>query len=101
MTQTTIQHAGSQEVVCPTCNARQTWSDECRRCKTDLSLLRQVWQTAETEHRQCLRELSAGRPRQALRHAHRYAAYAGHAEASRLLRVCALLCEDWPNALRR
>ena len=100
MTQATFQHADPQEMVCPTCNARQTWSDECRRCKADLALLRQIWQTAEAEHRRCLRELSAGRPRQALRHAHRYATYVGHDQASRLVGVCTLLCEDWLSAAR-
>ncbi len=96
----TNQHASPQEMVCPTCDARQTWSDECRRCKTDLSLLRQIWQMAEAERRRCLRELAAGRPRQAQRHARRYATYVGHAEASRLVGVCNLLCEDWPSVLR-
>ena len=91
---------GSQDMTCPTCNARQVWSDECRRCKTDLSLLRQIWQTAEAERRQCLRELAAGQPHLALRHAHRYAAYVGRAQASRLVRVCSLLCENWSDTLR-
>jgi hypothetical protein len=100
MTEATIEHTGPREMTCPTCNARQVWSDQCRRCKTDLSLLQQIRQAAETEHRRCLRELSAGRPRQALRHAHRYASYVGHADASRLLGGCSLLCEDWFNSLR-
>ena len=100
MTQATTRHVDSQEMICPTCSARQVWSDECRRCKTDLTLLGQVWQTAEAERRRCLRELSSGRPRQALRYARRYAAVVGHAEASRLLGVCELLNEDWPSALR-
>ena len=99
MTEATLQHA-DPEMVCPTCNARQTWSDECRRCKTDLSLLRRIWRTAEAQRQQCLRALAAGRPRQAQHHARRYAAYVGHAEASRLVHVCTLLCEDWSNALR-
>ena len=100
MTEATIQSAGPMEMNCPTCNARQVWSDQCRRCRADLTLLRQVWRTAEIEHRRCLRELSAGRPRQALLHAQRYAAYAGRTEAARLLGVCSLLCEDWSTASR-
>ncbi len=32
----------SAQCRCPTCGAVQTWRDECRRCHTDLTLLRQV-----------------------------------------------------------
>ncbi len=88
--QETVQH----EMVCPTCNARQAWSDQCRRCKTDLTLLRQIWLAAEMERRQCLRMLADGHPHQARRHARQYATYVGHPQAARLIGVCNLLIKD-------
>ncbi len=95
MTDLSLERAAEDEMVCPTCKARQAWSDQCRRCKCDLSLLRQ-WQNAcESQRRQCLRQLRAGRPDQALRHAQHYALMAGVPQASRLLAVCHLLCSNW------
>lgn len=98
MTESTLERAVQDEMCCPTCNARQAWSDECRRCKCDLSLLRQCWQASETERLRCLRELRAGHLDQSLRHARRYATFVGATKASRLVGVCSVLCGDWPNA---
>lgn len=98
MTESAWECAAQDEMCCPTCNARQAWSDECRRCKCDLSLLRQYWRAGEGERRQCLHELRSGRPNRALYHARRYAKLVGTAEASRLLAVCSVLCDNWPNA---
>lgn len=98
MTESTLQRAAQDEMCCPTCNARQAWSDECRRCKCDLSFLRQYWRASEAERLRCLRELRAGQPDRALRHARRYATFVGATKASRLLGVCSAFCGDWPNA---
>ena len=98
MTESTLERAAEDEMRCPTCNARQAWSNECRRCKCDLSLLGQCWRTSQAQHRRCLRQLRAGRPDLALRHARRLAAIVGVAKASRLLGVCHLLSGDWPDA---
>jgi ribosomal protein L40E len=98
MTGAPTRQAQGEEMVCPTCNARQTWSDECRRCKADLTLLRQVWQTAQWQRRQCLHALSADEPHRALQHARRYAELVGQDQAARLLGVCHLLCENWSQA---
>ena len=98
MTESTVERAAENEMCCPTCNARQAWSNECRRCKCDLSLLRQSWRAREAQRRRCLRHLRAGRPDRALRHARRYAIIAGATKASRLLGVCHLLCGNWPDA---
>ena len=98
MNEPSLKPTAENEMRCPTCNARQTWSDECRRCKCDLSLLWRCWRTREAERRRCLRRLRAGQPDQALRHARRYAIIVGAAEASRLLAVCLLLCDNWPDA---
>jgi hypothetical protein len=98
MTESTHHNAVEAEMSCPTCHARQPWSDECRRCKCDLTLLRQFRLAAETQRRQCLRELSAGRPAAALVRASRFANLVGGAPATRLLAVCHLLCHDWSQA---
>ena len=45
---------------CPTCNARQVPSPECRRCKCDLSLLLAALQRCERLHEACLRGLAEG-----------------------------------------
>ena len=98
MTQASIESAAHEEMCCPTCQARQAWSDECRRCKCDLSLLNQFRRAGERERRQCLRHLSAGRPQQALRYARRYATIVGAPQATPLLGACLLLSNHWPDA---
>lgn len=45
---------------CPTCNARQAPSSECRRCKCDLSLLLDALEHCERLAEQCLCALAAG-----------------------------------------
>jgi hypothetical protein len=97
VTPSTLETA-AEEMTCPTCRARQPWSDECRRCKCDLTLLRQFRQTAGLHRRQCLRALRAGRPAAALAQASRYAVLVGADRASPLLAVCHLLCHNWPQA---
>jgi hypothetical protein len=99
MTESSLQRAAQDEMCCPTCNARQAWSDECRRCKCDLSLLRWYWRASEAERLRCLHALRAGRPAQAIHHARRYATFVGGTEASRLLGVCSAFCDDWLNSL--
>jgi len=99
MTDSTVPCGVQDEMSCPTCHARQPWSDECRRCKCDLSLLRQLWRASEAGRRRCLCQLRAGRADRALRHARRYATIAGAPQAARLLAVCHALCNDWCNAL--
>ena len=99
MTEPTVERVAEDEMRCPTCNARQVWSDECRRCKCDLSLLHQCRRTCEAQRRRCLRQLMAGRPHRALRYARRYAVIVGaNEEASRLLGASLLLCGNWPDA---
>ena len=50
MTATSIHQATEEAMACPVCNARQAWSDECRRCKCDLSTLRAAWRAGRTLH---------------------------------------------------
>jgi hypothetical protein len=83
---------------CPTCRALQEWSESCRRCKTDLRLLRDVAEAYRRSRRRCLLQLQAGRPHEALRSARLCHGLRADDESTRLLAVCALLCEDWETA---
>lgn len=89
----------TDELACPTCNARQAWSDECRRCRCDLSHLRKVWRAAQRMRVECLRCLNANDPRTALRRARRLCELTPSPQALRLLAVCELRNENWPEAL--
>ena len=85
-------------VRCPTCRASQEWSDSCRRCRSDLRLLRDVAISFDRSRRTGLVHLRAGRWRAALpalRHAHELAP----SETSlRLLAIAALLNGDFADA---
>ncbi|MCY2964420.1 MAG: hypothetical protein NT069_12425 [Planctomycetota bacterium] len=83
---------------CPTCRAAQEWSHECRRCRCDLTLLREAKAAAESLRRQCLRALNANAPRQAVELAERYVELVGDDNSKELLAVCALLAGDWRTA---
>jgi len=87
-----------QRMRCPTCRARQTWSDTCRRCKCDLSLLRGAADASRAHRRRCLLLLRAGRHAEALRQAQRAYALAPDPPSARLLAVCHLLCRHWVSA---
>jgi hypothetical protein len=94
-----VEHAAENEVRCPTCRARQEWSDTCRRCQCDLSLLWTVELACRRRRRRALLALRAGRHADALAEARR--AYTLHPDAptARLLAVCLLLAGRWPEAL--
>jgi hypothetical protein len=84
---------------CPTCNAEQAWSDVCRRCKSDLTLLRELTTAAERLRGRALRHLRAGRRREALRDARESFEMHPRGATARLLAVCQFLNEDWDSAL--
>lgn len=90
--------AGADLVRCPTCRALQEWSDACRRCKSDLRLLREFATAYDRHRRACLDELRSGRPRAAWRHARRCRALRDDAESLRLLALAALHCGLWATA---
>ena len=83
---------------CPTCGALQEWSDACRRCRCDLTLLRCMSEAAQASRRRCLHAVRAGRSSEAIRHAHRLYAISPDASAARLLAVCHLLQGNWLSA---
>ena len=88
------------ELRCPTCGARQAWSDTCRRCKCDLSLLHQLQQRLRLLRRRCLSQLRDRRLDGALDTARRCYQLSTDAASARLLALCYLLNADWAGALR-
>jgi hypothetical protein len=83
---------------CPTCRAVQPWSDSCRRCKTDLRLLRELAERFEESRRSCLAELRRNRFLAALEHARECVLLRNNADSLRLLAVCELLNQNWTSA---
>ena len=85
---------------CPTCRAAQEWSDTCRRCKSDLRLLRAFAEGYERSRRAFLEAVRSGNPQAAARHARLCHALKPDADSRRLLALAALLQGDWPSAVR-
>ena len=88
----------AQTVRCPTCRAAQEWSDTCRRCKTDLRLIRETAAAYFESRRECLLHLAAGRPVAALRAARRCCELHPDVEARRLLALAAFRMGLWREA---
>lgn len=78
-------------VCCPTCRARQEWTDQCRRCRSDLRLLRRVAGYCRWARARALAALNEGRWHQALVHAQRAHGLNPQPESRGLLAVCYLL----------
>ncbi len=81
----------SQTMRCPTCRAEQVWSDTCRRCKSDLRLLRELADEITFRTTECLRLLHENKPRAALEHARHSLELRDDADSRKLLAVCELL----------
>lgn len=88
-----------EELKCPTCGALQAWADACRRCKSDLRMLRAALEAYRDHRRAGLEALNHGRLEAALRHARCCHELRPGPESRRLLAVCQLLRGDWPGAL--
>ena len=89
----------SEQVRCPTCRAVQEWSDQCRRCRSDLRLLRAASATYQHHFRSCILELEAGHPQAGLGHALRCHDLHPGPDSLRLLSLCALAREEWQTSL--
>lgn len=85
-------------VRCPNCRAVQDWSDACRRCKSDLRLLRAFAEDYERNRDDCLVAIRSGDARAASHHAQRCHSLEPGADSRRLLALAALLRGDWPTA---
>jgi hypothetical protein len=77
----------------------QAWSDSCRRCRCDLSLLRRADQAHRKARQRVLVQLRAGRWADAQRAARACHDLQPGADSRRLLAVCCLLAGDFAEAL--
>lgn len=94
-----IEKAIGEKARCPACRAVQDWSEQCRRCKCDLTL---VWRAALDWQRSrslALDALWEGRPFEALDYARRAQAIANDAESARLVAVASLAAGDFAGAV--
>jgi hypothetical protein len=86
-------------VRCPTCRASQPWSDSCRRCQSDLRLLRDFAGSYHLLRRSALLALRFGDARSAQVAARSCASLCPSGDALRLLAVCSLIEGDPDTAL--
>jgi hypothetical protein len=90
-----VQH----EMTCPTCGAAQVPADECRRCQTDLRMVRAVRREYGELQRRTLAHLRNRRLRRARQSAEQCREISGEESSIRLLAVCQLLQGDFAAAL--
>jgi hypothetical protein len=88
----------TETLRCPTCRASQPWSDACRRCKSDLRLLRDFAEGFEQSRRACLDHLQRGRLDRAKAAATRCLEISPDETSRRLMALVALQAGDWPAA---
>ena len=88
-----------EQLRCPTCNAAQVWSDECRRCKSDLRLLRRVVIARRQLRDEALRALRNGHYSEALNNAQLAFDLYPDDPGKRLLATCELLAGNWLRAM--
>jgi hypothetical protein len=96
----TLSSALDETMCCPTCNAEQIWSDVCRRCRCDTSLLHQAWQRHQFARLACLNALRTGRFTEACRCAQQQHEIAASSQSARMLAVCHLLAGNWQRAFQ-
>lgn len=99
MSEVPADSLSAETLRCPTCGAVQEWSDTCRRCRCDLSLLRAAAEAAAVCRRRCLAALRRQCPEAALQHARRLYALDAGPSSARLLAVCLLLHDQWDSAI--
>jgi hypothetical protein len=89
----------SESLRCPTCNAVQAWSDECRRCKSDLRFLRHVVESRQLHRESALVALRRGHYAAALIEAQQAYDLYPDPDSKRLLATCHLLGGNWLQAM--
>ena len=95
-----IHAEATESVRCPTCRASQGWSNECRRCGSDLSLLRKFAARCRWHRQQSLWAINEERFGDALAHAEQSQELRPDAPATQLLAVCLLLNGEFEEACR-
>jgi ribosomal protein L40E len=86
-------------MVCPTCGAPQPPANQCRRCQSDLTLLRAAIDEHDRLRDRCLCELRQRRIGRATRTAERLCELWPSPENIRLLATCFLLQGRFSQAL--
>lgn len=86
------------EMRCPTCGASQPLSNLCRRCRCDLSLVRQVIEYRQRLRAACARQISRGQKSNALKTARQCFELSPDEHSTRLLAVAHLINGDFEAA---
>ena len=89
----------SETMRCPTCRAEQAWSDTCRRCKSDLRLLRDFAREYDARRTECLLLLRQNNAPAALEQARIAGAIHANDESRQLLAVCEFLNSNFSAAV--
>ncbi len=85
---------------CPTCGARQDWSDTCRRCRCDLRLVHRALRAVNHHRRQCLEFLREDRYDQAWQAARQCCDLDDREENRQLLALVEFIRGNFPAAVR-
>jgi hypothetical protein len=94
----TLESADANSMHCPTCRARQQWSETCRRCGSDLTLLRRFAIRIEWYREQCLLALHTNDVATAWSYARALYDLRPDADATRLLGTCLILNGEFEQA---
>ena len=87
-------------MACPTCGARQPPADACRRCRSDLSMVRAARGQYEKTRRQCLALLANRRLKRAAEAARAAWAQSHDDDSLRLLATCYLMQGSFADAVQ-
>jgi len=87
-----------ESLRCPTCRATQEWSDTCRRCKSDLRLLRETANAYAIARKHCLLALHAGQLDEAIEWADQCVDIQPDDGSHQLLATCLFARGDWESA---
>jgi hypothetical protein len=85
-------------MCCPTCRAKQAWSDTCRRCGSDFTLLRRFAARARWYREQCLLAIHTSDDKTAADYARALYDLTPDASAAKLLAVCLVQIGDFDGA---
>jgi hypothetical protein len=85
---------------CPVCKAENTQGPQCRRCKTDLTLLFRLEELRQQEVAKVKELLVCGQSREAVERAERADWLRSDADSLRLLALAHLLNRDFSQAWR-
>lgn len=100
MTEDSESTESKAKLRCPTCGAAQVWSDTCRRCRCDLSLLLEALRGVGRLRRACLAALGDGRYDEAVAAARRCCRLDSRPENRQLLAMAEFYRGRFATAVR-